>query len=53
MRRTLARACAALLVAILLGSTLAACGRYGPPTPYPPGQEPDRHRHHDDEDDQG
>jgi predicted small lipoprotein YifL len=48
MTQRMTRAAAAILVVILLGGSLVACGRYGPPQPYPPGVDgPDRH---DDED---
>jgi len=44
MTRRGTRVVAGILLGVLLGGSLVACGRYGPPQPYPPGYEkPDRH----------
>jgi predicted small lipoprotein YifL len=37
MTRRMTQATAALMLAGLVAGSLLACGRYGPPQPYPPG----------------
>ena len=39
MTQSMTRAAAALAIAGLLGAGTLACGRYGPPQPYPDGYE--------------
>jgi predicted small lipoprotein YifL len=36
------RVLAGALAALVLAGSLAACGKVGPPQPYPPGAEPPR-----------
>jgi predicted small lipoprotein YifL len=39
LARGTARLLAGALAALLLSGSLAACGKVGPPQPYPPGAE--------------